>query len=219
MQLRARQLEPRQAWRARDRSGFSDEAVAFARNLSRESGIAANFVESEVVSWMMHTTERFDVAFSSYGATPWLPDLGAWAEGVHRVLDPGGRFVYVEFHPVLWSIGEGGSLSGDDYFRKEPFHDPVSDYVGNSKQALGAVTAGVTMPNEVPATSYQHTLAELVTALVSAGLVLERLEEYPHSNGCKVHSMLVPAEGRRWVWPEGTTRLPLMFGLSARKAR
>lgn len=194
---------------------FSDEAIAFARNLSVESGIAASFDLAEVVSWMHDTTNRFDVAFASYGAAGWLPDLDAWARGIRRILLPGGRFVYVEFHPLVWSIREGGRLSGDDYFATEPFVAPVGDYVGTSGKALGAVTAGATTANEVPATSYQYTLARIVTALATAGFRIERLEEYPFANGCKVSDALVEGENRRWIFPEGVARVPLMFGLTA----
>jgi hypothetical protein len=72
------------------------------------------------------------------------------------------------------------------------------------------------LPNPVAARSHQHTLGAQITALAGAGLVLERLEEHPHSNGARVVKGLVP-DGRRWVWPEGAARLPLMFSLVARR--
>ncbi len=71
--------------------------------------------------------------------------------------------------------------------------------------------------NEAPATSYQHTLGQIVTSLANAGLRVEQLHEYPHSNGCKVHDSLVADDERRWRWPEGAARVPLMFGLVARR--
>lgn len=196
---------------------FSDEAIRFARSLSEAAAIPATFVEHEVVSWLETTDQRFDRAFASYGVVGWLPDLERWARGVARVLRPGGRFVYVDFHPVLWSIGDALRLDGDDYFAPTPFVAPVRDYVAASGAALGAVTSGATTPNELPATSWQYGLGRTVTALAAAGLVVEALHEYPFANGCKVHASLVAGEGRRWGWPEGTARLPLTFGLAARK--
>lgn len=196
---------------------LSDEAVAFARGLSEASGIPARFENAEVVAWMHTTDARFDVAFSSYGAAGWLPDLGAWARGVARVLKPGGRFVYVEFHPAVWSVGADLRLSGDDYFAAGPFCEPVGDYVAASGEGLGAVVRGETVPNEVPAQCWQHGVGDVVTALAEADLRVEALREWPHANGCKVNPALVPAEGRRWVWPPGAARVPLMFGVVARK--
>lgn len=86
-----------------------------------------------------------------------------------------------------------------------------------SGTGLGAVQVGQTEENGIPETSFQYGLGKLVQALLDAGLQLEVLREYPHGSGCKVVPCLVPAEGRRWVWPAGTARVPLMFGLCARR--
>jgi len=196
---------------------FSGEAVSFARKLAVDAGIPAVFEEAELLEWLERTPARFDVAFSSYGAVGWLPDLGRWARGLCRVLRPGGAFVYVEFHPLAWSVGPGLKLDGDDYFAASPFHAPVSDYVAESGAGLGAVATGETVENTVPATSYQHGLGQVAQALVDAGLRLEVLREYPHANGCRLLPALVQGEGRRWVWPGGTARVPLMFGLRVRQ--
>lgn len=204
---------------------FSDEAIAFARRLSAESGIGARFEEAEVVRWMETTDQRFDVAFTSYGTTGWLPDIDAWARGVARILSPGGILVYVEFHPLVWSIGRGPDpavldLSGDDYFSDEPFHDPVPDYVAASGAALGATAPVETAPvatveNTVPATSWQHGLGATLQAVVHAGMRLEQIREWPYSNGCRVVPGLVPLDARRWTWPPLAARVPLMFGIRA----
>ena len=196
---------------------LSDEAIRFARALSEGSQITAEFVEHELLGWLHSTERRFDLAFSSYGAVGWLPDLDRWATGIARVLVPGGAFVYVEFHPLVWSFGPGFSPSRDDYFEARPFHEPVGDYVAASGAALGAVVTGESVENHVPATAYQYGLGQVVTALARAGLRLEVLHEYPYANGCKLHPELVPADGRRFVMPEGVARVPLMFGLRVRK--
>lgn len=196
---------------------LADEALAFARKLAAGSGLDARFVESELIAWLSSTSERFSLAFSSYGAVPWIRDLDAWAGGIARVLEPGGAFVYVEFHPLVWSFDEHARLGKDDYFQREPFVDPVGDYVAEAGAGLGAVLHGVTETNTIPATSYQHTLASIVEALARADLRLERFVEYPHSNGAKITPALVPGPNRTWVWPAGVARVPLMFGLRAAK--
>jgi SAM-dependent methyltransferase len=196
---------------------LSDEAVAFARRLSQDSGVPATFERSELLSWLATTDRRFQVAFTSYGATGWLPDLDGWARGVARVLEPGGSLVYVEFHPLVWSVGETFGLDRDDYFTRDTFHEPVSDYVRASGSALGVVEVAEVLDNDVPAVSWQWTLAEIVDAIARAGLRVERLREYPYANGCLVHPRLVATEGRRWAWPDGVAKVPLMFGLRATK--
>lgn len=198
---------------------LSDEAITFARQLSRESGIHARFIQGEVCSWLESTDERFEIAFSSYGTTGWLPDLDRWARGVHRVLAPGGMLVYVEFHPLRWSFDDTLALTKDDYFETRPFLDPVGDYVLESGAALGVIAPAESVKNEIPATSWQHGVGQIVTAIAQAGLVIDRLEEYPHSNGSRPAACMVLGNDRRYRFPEGTPRLPLMFGLRAHAPR
>jgi hypothetical protein len=166
---------------------------------------------------MHNTQQRFERAFSSYGATPWLPDLDAWAQGVYNVLNPGGRLVYVDFHPLVWCWDKELRPTADDYFKKGPFTDPVGDYVAASGPGLGAITTATTQDNKIPAHSYQHGFGEILEALARAGFLFERVREYPHSNGCKVTASLVPGKDRRWEWPAGIARTPLMFGIAARR--
>lgn len=196
---------------------LSDEAIRFARELSQAAEIPARFVEAEALAWLATTEERFDIAFASYGATGWLRDLAAWARGVARVLEPGGRLVYVEFHPLAWSLGNDGRLTGDDYFHRGPYREPVGDYVLESGSALGAVTSGGAVENIVPAVSWQWGLAEVLDAIASADLRIECVREWPHANGARLQPFLVQ-DGRRWIWPPGAARVPLMYGIAAAKA-
>ncbi len=197
---------------------FSPVAIEFARELSAGSGIAADFVEAELLAWMHETPDRFDVAFSSYGAVGWMPDLDRWARGVARVLAPGGRFVYVEFHPQIWSFAKDLTLTGDDYFQRGPYVMPVHDYVAQSGAGLlGDASPAPAGENAVAAWAWQYGLGEIVTALAQAGLVLETLREYPHANGFRPGEAFVLGADRRWRLPEGTPRLPVMFGLAFRR--
>lgn len=196
---------------------MSDEAVGFARKLAADSGIAATFIESELLEWTATTEQRFDLAFASYGVIGWHEDPLAWMRGAARVLAPGGHLVYVEFHPLIWSYSAKLDLTGDDYFNRGPFTEPVGDYVADSDKGLWDAI-GPAQPNDIPAYSYQHTFAEILQATVDAGLRLEVVREYPYSNGFRPSPALVAGEGRRWHWPSGRPRLPLMFGLRARRA-
>ena len=63
----------------------------------------------------------------------------------------------------------------------------VSDYVARSGEGLvpwGYLRGVEDFQNPHGAVQYAWGLAEIVQALVDAGLVLERLEEYPYANGC-----------------------------------
>jgi SAM-dependent methyltransferase len=198
---------------------ISDEAVDFATALAHDSGLPARFVRADVYDWLAAGPGPFDVAFCSYGAIGWLSDLELWARGVAAILAPGGRLVTVEFHPiaamfddakVLRHPGGGGApLTWDD---------GVPDYVALSGPALthGTFHEGtVDFKNPHPVHEFSWSIAEIITALLGAGLTIETFREYPHSNGYKMFADMTFADGR-WLQPAGP-ELPLMFGLVARR--
>jgi len=195
---------------------ISDQAIAFARGLSKESGIAATFERSDVLDWLETTDERFDLAFSSYGTIGWLDDLDRWARGVQRILVPGGRLVLMEFHPLVWSYGSDGRLI-EPYFIAEPIVEDsgVKDYVGEGLAPSGFSAGDVDFANSEICTSYQYTSADIVTAVARAGLRVERLVEYPYSNGCVIFEGMQRLPGRRYGMPSGVPSMPLMLGLAA----
>jgi len=182
-------------------------------------------VRADVMDWLSSQRtepERFDLVFCSYGVAGWLSDLTLWARGIRELLAAHGRFVYVEFHPLIWSLDSEFRLTKDPYFAPgRVFAEPVGDYVQRSGPLLapsGYLEGEQPFDNPYPAHSFQWTLGDVVTALGSADLLIERLEEYPFLNGARSIPNLVEKEGRRLYPPEGIAAVPLMFGLRARAA-
>ncbi|HEV2149210.1 MAG TPA: class I SAM-dependent methyltransferase [Longimicrobiaceae bacterium] len=204
---------------------ISDEAVAFARRLSAESGIPAVFERADVYDWLEEAARagrRFDRVFSSYGAVCWLSELGPWARGIAGVLGGGGHFVLVDFHPVAAMFDARMRLvfpySGGRAIRSE---EGIRDYVAWSGEGLlhGAEyrEGVVDFRNPHPSHEFAWGVGEVVGALLEAGLTLEALREWPYSNGYAPFEGMRPLPGRRWAPPEGVPEMPLMYGLSARK--
>jgi SAM-dependent methyltransferase len=194
---------------------ISDEAIEFARGLSRESGIPATFHRSDIYEWFGRSS-RFDLVFCSDGALCWLSDLPGWARGVARCLEPGGRLVVLEFHPVLMCFELDWSLKFP-YFSAEAItqQDGVGDYVGPDLAPSGFAPRPE-FKNSRPCYEFQWTTAELVTSVARAGLILERLVEYPYTNGWNAFERMRPLGDRRYGPPPELPELPLMLGLSAR---
>lgn len=201
---------------------ISDEAVAFATRLSAESGVAARFERSDLFDWFAKAQaegRRFDRVFTSYGTICWLSDLKAWGRGVADLLEPGGRFGMVEFHPFSL-VFDPQWAPRHDYFAEGPIAEPdgVGDYVADSGEtlALDAYHAGVEgFRNPNPAFEFYWGVGEVVSALVEAGLRLERLVEYPYSNGWAGFANMQDLGGGRLAPPPSMPRIPLMYGLSA----
>lgn len=200
---------------------ISDEAIAFARQLSRQSGIPATFHRADIYEWFTTMPKAcFERVFASYGVLCWLSDLERWAAGIAAALVPGGRFVLVEFHPMAMYFDEQWQPAYDCFQRAAIPQDGVSDYVAESGEGLTLCCLEPGVQNFInPHPSYEFIwgLGDVLTALTKAEFVLECLLEYPYSNGWRGFENMREIPGRRYTVPEGMPRLPLMFGLSVRK--
>jgi SAM-dependent methyltransferase len=204
---------------------IGDEAVLRARALSEESGIPARFERADLYDWLEGAARegrRFDVVFSSYGVVCWLPDLEAWAHGIAGVLEGGGRFVLVDFHPAADMFDErwahaGAYPSGGERLLLE---EGVGDYVAGAGGGLtpaGFAEGERDFENPHRCHLYRWGLGEVVTALAGAGLRIVALKEYPFANGERQFSRMRELPGRRMAPPEDVPALPLMYGVRAEK--
>ncbi len=199
---------------------ISDTAIDFARQLAKEAAIPATFVRADIYDWLETAETTYDMVFSSYGALIWLSDLRTWGQGVARVLKPGGRVVLMEFHPVLVAFDEGWRLAFDAMGGRRNSFGGVGDYVALSGEVLapsGYQEGVVSFENPHPSHEFSWGVADIVTALLAAGLRLTTLREYPYSNGFKPFSDLRELPGGRFAMPEGMPQIPMMLGVVAEK--
>lgn len=205
---------------------ISDTAIEFARKLSADSGVPATFHRMDIYDWLEETTkgtERFDIVFCSYGAICWLSDLSTWAKGVAAILKPGGRFVVVDYHPIM-SMYDEQLKRTFPYFSEGKaltWEEGVSDYIAFTGKGLpgSEYVEGVKeFKNPHRVHEFQWVVGEIVTALLEAGLSLTTLKEYPYSNGFKPFNEMRETNGR-WFLPEGQPNMPLMYAIMASKPR
>ncbi|HEV7318887.1 MAG TPA: class I SAM-dependent methyltransferase [Ensifer sp.] len=202
---------------------ISDEAITFARLLSAESGIGATFERADLFQWFDDARSAgrlFDRVFASYGTICWLSDLGVWARGIADVLTPGGRFAFIEFHPFAM-VFDASWKPHYDYAPKEPVAEAgVGDYVADSGAGLavdGYQDGVVGFRNPHPSFEFNWGIADVVQALIDAGLRIERVKEYPYANGWVGFEGMRDLGGRRMVPPATMPSLPLMYALAAVK--
>lgn len=189
---------------------FSTKAIRTARKLSAELKIPARFIQANIYDLPKKLREQYDVVFTSYGVLYWLHDLDRWARMIFDYLKVGGVFYVAEIHPfpaVFDDEGEIESLTvGCDYF------DPnVQKY--DSTAAYADPNAKLKHSTEY---GWQHTLGEIVTVLIQAGLSIEFLHEfefccYPMFKG------MYEREDGMWVLPDKHPRIPLTFTIRAQK--
>ncbi len=186
---------------------FSEEAIALARSLNKELGLGTRFINSNVYDLSDVLDEQFDIVFTSYGVLCWLPDLDDWAAVVHRFLKPGGSFYIAEIHPFMTTVEQ--SESGDlrpvhGYFDQELFFE------GNERSYAG--TDLIESPNY----EWQHSLGEIVTALIESGLSIEFLHEFPF-NCYQAFPAMEKCEDGWWRFPEKPDSFPQLFSIRATK--
>lgn len=195
---------------------IADDAIAYAKQLAQDSGIAANFIRQDLFDWFDTTDQTFDLAFSTYGTIGWLANLDRWAKGVRKILSPQGRLILLEFHPIIWSLSADGRLT-DSYFMPSPIEESagVSDYVGPGLAPSGFESGDSKFENPEPAHAFQWTVADIVQSLIKAGLRIETMQEYPYANGCEVIPGMRAIPGQRFALANDLPTMPLMLGLTA----
>lgn len=75
--------------------------------------------------WLPFRDASFDLACSAYGAVPFVADPVNVMREVHRVLRPGGRWVFSVTHPIRWAFpdepGPEGLSVAASYFDRTPY--------------------------------------------------------------------------------------------------
>jgi ubiquinone/menaquinone biosynthesis C-methylase UbiE len=104
----------------------------------------------------------FDVAFTAFGALPFVSALVAVHREVARVLRPGGRWVFSTTHPFAWVFPESSRPEDlrvqRSYFGLEPYFERADD---------GHLTYA----------EYHATFQDHVNSLVEAGFTIRRMLE------------------------------------------
>ena len=95
-----------------------------AREANARSGVPVPLVLADA-GVLPFADASFDVACSAFGAVPFVADSAAVMREVHRVLRPGGRWVFATTHPLRWAFpddpGPDGLTVYHSYFDRTPY--------------------------------------------------------------------------------------------------
>lgn len=182
---------------------LSDKAISEARILADKCGVKVNFIESDVYNLPTILDEKFDIVFTSYGTIGWLPDLEKWAKVIAHFLKKGGKFVFAEFHPVVWMFDDDFTKIAYDYSSKEPI---VETYEGTYADRNADISQKYVMWN--------HSLADVFQSLINQKLEIKTFEELDWSPyACFKHT--VEFEKGKFRINSFEKKIPLVYTLTA----
>jgi SAM-dependent methyltransferase len=103
---------------------LSGGMLAHATDGARRTGIAVPLLQADALALPLRD-ESIDVAFTAFGAIPFVDDSATIMAEAYRVLRPGGRWVFSVSHPFRWVFqddpGEEGLVATDSYFDRRPY--------------------------------------------------------------------------------------------------
>jgi SAM-dependent methyltransferase len=182
---------------------FSPRMLELAARLTAATGAPARWILADVLDTPHELDGTADLLYTGRGSLMWLQDLDAWAAVLHRLLASDGRLVIFEGHPAEWlfDVDEDGRWFATDY-----------DYFAGPEASKGwspgyIERLSIDEADQSWKFARSWTLGEVVTALVGAGLRLERLAEHPTDWW----------SGHGDVRPEESGRIPLSFSVLARR--
>lgn len=188
---------------------FSDEAIAYAKQLSSDVGIKAEFIRCNIYELDQKLKGKFDIVFTSYGVLAWLPDLKEWARIISHFLKPGGIFYIVELHPF-------GCTFADEDVHDLEVHYPYFQSSQPMYFPPGPTYADKNSKLKNPSHEWFHTMSDIMNSLIVNGLSIQFLHEFPF---CCYQCLpfLEKGDDEWWYLPDSRRDVPFMFSLMAKK--
>ncbi|WP_101690216.1 class I SAM-dependent methyltransferase [Dysgonomonas massiliensis] len=183
---------------------FSEKAIAKAKELSNQLQIEVSYICCDIYSLPDMINEQFDIIYTSYGVINWLPDLNRWGKVISALLKPSGRFIMVEFHPILWMFDETFQNILYSYSRKEPYITEESTYVGDAGEAVDKVV------------TWNYGLSEPINNLTKNGIHIEGMDEYFYSP-FNLFSSMIEIEKDRFQIAGQENKIPITYSLIGKK--
>lgn len=189
---------------------FSPPAIEAARMLAAELDLDARFVESNIYDLPADHDGRYEIVFTSHGTITWLPDIRGWAAVIARCLEPGGRLVFLDTHPIAWGFKQEDV---DDFVFEFGYFNDDRTFAFSSEYSYASDETSPLVRNQ-ETREWHHRLDQIINALVGAGLAVEQLSEYPQI-AWRMLPFLEKGDDGWWRIPAGYQQVPLMLSIVA----
>lgn len=184
---------------------LSDKAIKRAKELSLKIKGDATFICCNIYDLSKHLDETFDFVFTSYGTIGWLPDLNKWAQLVLKYLKPGGQFVFIEFHPVVWMFDDDFSKINYNYFNS-----------GAIIETESGTYADISANIQQESVMWNHSISEVINSLIKNGLEIKSIDEFDYSPyNCFEHT--IEYEPKKYRIKHLGNKIPMVYAIKAQK--
>lgn len=184
---------------------FSDKAIEAANQIATQLQTDTKFICSDIYGLPDVLDETFDIVFTSYGTIGWLPDLEKWAKVISRFLKPKGKFVFVEFHPVVWMFDYDFNVVAYSYFNTETIVEETE-----------GTYADTSAPIKNTNVNWNHPTSEVLNSLIQNGLSIERFNEYDFSP-YDCFKGTIESSPKQFRIEKLGNKIPMVFALTASK--
>lgn len=184
---------------------LADKAIDFAKDLAIKANVEAEFICCNIYDLPTVLTEKYDIVFTSYGTIGWLPDLDKWAAVINHFLKPEGRFVMVDFHPVVWMF--------DDKFREVAYN---YFNTGEIIETFSGTYADREAPIKNTSVNWNHSLSEIIGSLLKNNLQLTHFDEINYSPyNCFLETEKLGED--KYIIKHLKEKIPMLYAIEAYK--
>lgn len=154
---------------------ISGEGIRLAKLLAEQANLEGTFIQSNLYDLPNGLSEKYDIVYTSIGVLCWLNDIDKWGKIIAHFLKPGGFFYIAEIHPFALVFDNETEGLDELHIMYNYFHDAIPmRFEENGTYAV----SNAKIENKVTY-EWQHSLSDIINALLNAGLRIEFLNEYP----------------------------------------
>ncbi|HEX5743491.1 MAG TPA: class I SAM-dependent methyltransferase [Flavobacteriaceae bacterium] len=184
---------------------FSDKAIEKAKELTKKTNTHTTFICCDIYELPNYLDKQFDIVFTSYGTIGWLPDLNKWAQVIAKFLKPNGKFIFVDFHPVVWMFDDNFDKIGYNYFNSGAIIETLSGTYADKEAAINQEYV-----------MWNHSISEILNSLIKNNLEINSFDEFDYSP-YNCFNNTVEFEPKKYRIKQLENKIPMLFALVGTK--
>jgi len=183
---------------------LSDKAIECAIKISKETNSNTQFICCDLYELENHLDKQFDIVFTSYGTITWLPDLDKWAKLISKFLKPDGKFIFVEFHPVVWMFDDNFEKIDYNYFNVVPIVETESGTYADKNAEISQSSV-----------NWNHSMGEVIGSLLNNSMGILDFQEYDYSP-YNVFPNIIEFEPKKFRIKHLENKIPMVYSIVAK---